>query len=93
MPSRAPASGTAGKTGNAHTSTQRSARPKINAQRQFGSVQTSVRYTFVDGSNHFTGGAFSPLASLLWIIATVLIGRLWRLPSVWRRRRAATRTP
>lgn len=55
-------------------------------------LQTSVRYTFVDGSSHFAGGAFSPLAWLLWIIATVLVGRLWRLPLVWRRRRAATRT-
>jgi hypothetical protein len=55
-------------------------------------LQTSVRYTFVDGSSHFAGGAFSPLAWLLWIIATVLVGRLWRLPSVWRRRRAATPT-
>jgi len=54
-------------------------------------LQTSVRYTFVDGSSHFAGGAFSPLAWLLWMIATVLVGRLWRLPSVWRRRRAATR--
>jgi hypothetical protein len=55
-------------------------------------LQTSVQYTFVDGSSHFAGGAFTPLAWLLWVIATVLVGRLWRLPSVWRRRRAATRT-
>ena len=57
-----------------------------------GYLQTSVQYTFVDGSSHFAGGAFSPLAWLLLLIATVLVGRLWRLPSVWRRRRAATRT-
>ena len=56
-------------------------------------LQTPVQYTFVDGSSHFTGGAFSPLAWLLGIIATVLVGRLWRLPAVWRRRRAAPRTP
>jgi hypothetical protein len=55
-------------------------------------LQTSVRYTFVNGSSEFVGGAFSPLAWLLWIIATVLVGRLWRLPSVWHRRRAATPT-
>jgi hypothetical protein len=54
-------------------------------------LQTPVRYTFVNGSCDFTGGAFSPLAWLLWIAATVLVGRLWLLPSVWRRRRAATR--
>jgi hypothetical protein len=58
-----------------------------------GYLQTSVRYTFVDGSSHFAGGAFSPLTWLLWTIATVLVGRLWRLPSLWRSRRAATRTP
>lgn len=56
-------------------------------------LQTSVRYTFVDGSSHFAGGAFSPLTWLLWMIATVLVGRLWRLPSLWRRRRTATRMP
>ena len=55
-------------------------------------LQTSVQYTFVDGSSNFTGGAFSPLAWLLLITATVLVGRLWRLPPVWRRRRAATPT-
>jgi hypothetical protein len=49
-----------------------------------------VEYTFVDGSSNFTGGAFSPLACLLLISAAVIVGRLWRLPSVWRRRRAAT---
>ena len=55
-------------------------------------LQTSVQYTFVDGSSNFAGGAFSPLAWMLLITATVLVGRLWRLPSVWRRRRAATPT-
>ena len=53
-------------------------------------LQTPVQYTYVDGSSRFTGGAFSPLAYLLLIIGAVLVGRLWRLPSVWRRRRAAT---
>jgi hypothetical protein len=53
-----------------------------------GYLQTSVQYTFVDGSSHFTGGALTPLAWLLGAIATVVVGRLWRLPSVWRRRRA-----
>ena len=50
-------------------------------------LQTAVHYTFVDGSNDFVGGAFSPLAWLVWVTATVLVGRLWRVPSVWRRRR------
>lgn len=55
-------------------------------------LQTPVHYTFADGSAQFVGGAFSPLAWLLWLIATVLVGRLWTLPSVWRRRRTASRT-
>lgn len=54
-------------------------------------LQTSVHYTFVDGHASFNGGAFSPLTWLLWLIATVLVGRLWALPAVWRRRRAAIR--
>ena len=53
-------------------------------------LQTSVHYTFTDGSAHMVGGAFTPLAWVLWLIATVLVGRLWTLPSVWRRRRAAS---
>ena len=54
-------------------------------------LQTSVEYTFVNGSNNFIGGAFSPLAWLVLAITSMIIGRLWRLPSVWRRQRAATR--
>jgi hypothetical protein len=50
-----------------------------------------VHYTFVNGTSDFVGGAFTAFAWLLWLIATVLVGRLWRLPSVWRRRRRATR--
>lgn len=54
-------------------------------------LQTPVHYTFTDGSAEFTGGAFSPLAWLIWVVGTVLIGRLWVLPAVWRRRRVAAR--
>jgi hypothetical protein len=51
-------------------------------------LQTPVKYTFANGSE-FAGGALSPLAWLLLIVAAALVGRLWRLPSVRRRRRSA----
>ncbi len=52
-------------------------------------VQSSVTYTYADGQGTFVGGAWTPLAWALWIVATVLVGRLWRAPLAWRRRRAA----
>lgn len=54
-------------------------------------VQSSVTYTYTNGQGTFVGGAWTPLAWALWIIATILIGRLWRAPLAWRRRRAAAR--
>ncbi len=54
-------------------------------------VQSTVTYTYADGQGTFVGGAWTPLAWALWIIATILVGRLWRAPLAWRRRRAAAR--
>lgn len=51
-------------------------------------LQASVTYTFVHGQGDFVGGAWTPLAWAIWIVATVLIGRLWRVVPWWRRRRA-----
>ena len=51
-------------------------------------LQSSVTYTFVDGEGHSVGGAWTPLAWGLWLAGTVLVGRLWRVASVRRRRRA-----
>jgi hypothetical protein len=51
-------------------------------------LQDTVTYTFVDGDGDYVGGAWTPLAWAIWIIATVLVGRLWRVASMWRRRRA-----
>jgi hypothetical protein len=51
-------------------------------------VQASVTYTFVNGKGDYVGGAWTPLAWAIWIVATVLVGRLWRVVPVWRRRRA-----
>ena len=55
-------------------------------------LQDTVTYTFVNGKGSQVGGAWTPLAWAIWIVATVLVGRLWRVVSVWRRRRAATTT-
>lgn len=53
-------------------------------------LQSSVTYSFVDGTRSSVGGAWTPLAWGLWLAATVLIGRLWRVASTWRRRHAST---
>lgn len=51
-------------------------------------LQSRVTYTFVDGKATSVGGAWTPLAWALWIVAFVLIGRLWRVVPLRRRRRA-----
>jgi hypothetical protein len=53
-------------------------------------LQDTVTYTFADGKGTYVGGAWTPLAWILWLVATVLVGRLWRFPAVWRRRRAVS---
>jgi hypothetical protein len=50
-------------------------------------LQDTVTYTFADGKEDSVGGAWTPLAWALWLVATVLVGRLWRVVSVWRQRR------
>jgi hypothetical protein len=55
-------------------------------------LQSEVTWSFADGASSSTGGAWTPLAWLLFVIAAVLCGRLWRaLPWVRRRRRSPTR--
>jgi hypothetical protein len=50
-------------------------------------LQTDVTFTFVDGNASQVGGAWTPLTYAIWILGTVLIGRLWRLlPWISRRR-------
>jgi hypothetical protein len=49
-------------------------------------LQDTVTYTFVNGESSHVGGAWTPFAWALWIVATVCVGRLWRVFSVWRRR-------
>jgi hypothetical protein len=50
-------------------------------------LQSSVTYTFVDGHGQSVGGAWTPLSWALFLAGAVVIGRLWRFPSTWRRRR------
>ncbi|HSV67952.1 MAG TPA: hypothetical protein VLJ59_18910 [Mycobacteriales bacterium] len=53
-------------------------------------LQETVTYTFTQGQASITGGAWTPVCWALWILGTVLAGRLWRLLSpVARQRRAA----
>src|SRR5664279_271375 len=49
-------------------------------------LQTSIHYTFVDGKETHVGGAWTPVSWVIWLAATILVGRLWRAPSIWRRR-------
>ena len=55
-----------------------------------GYVQDTVTYTFINGKGSSVGGAWTPFAWALWAIATVCVGRLWRVASLWRRRSAAS---
>lgn len=49
-------------------------------------LQDTVTYTFVDGHGTWVGGAWTPAAWALWIVATILVGRLWRALPWWRAR-------
>lgn len=51
-------------------------------------LQSTVTYTFDGGHGDWTGGAFTPTFYILWIVATILVGRLWRALPASRRRRA-----
>jgi hypothetical protein len=51
-------------------------------------LQESVTYTFVDGRGSSVGGAWTPLLWAVWIVLTVVAGRLWRLLPTWPRRRS-----
>jgi len=47
-------------------------------------LQNAVTYTFVDGHGDWVGGAWTPLAWVLWAAATILVGRLWRVVTIRR---------
>ena len=49
-------------------------------------LQSSVTYTFRNGNWISVGGAWTPVAWGLWLAATVVVGRLWRVVPTWRRR-------
>ena len=56
-------------------------------------LQHAIVYTFTDGHASFTGGSWTVACYVLWVAATILAGRLWRLPLSWARRRQAAATP
>jgi hypothetical protein len=77
---------------NAFASGIAAAHPDATGTYTWGGIahlQTTVTYTFTNGHGTWTGGAFTPLFYVLWIVATILIGRLWRALPAWRRRRPA----
>ena len=47
-------------------------------------LQSTVHYTFVNGHGDWSGGAWTPLAWLLWAVATIMVGRLWRVVTARR---------
>ena len=53
-------------------------------------IQSAVTYTFADGKGSSVGGAWTPLLWLLFVLSPVCVGRLWRIPLGWWRRRHAT---
>jgi hypothetical protein len=50
-------------------------------------LQTAVTFTFVDGNGTRVGGAWTPLTYAIWLLGTILVGRLWRLLPGFRRDR------
>ena len=48
-------------------------------------LQDTVTYTFVNGDGTHVGGAWTPVAWVIWLVATICVGRLWRVG--WMRRR------
>jgi hypothetical protein len=49
-------------------------------------LQNSATYTFADGQANSVGGDWAPVTYVLWILATIAAGRLWRLPRTRARR-------
>ena len=53
-------------------------------------LQDNVTVTFVNGDARILGGAWTPLTWALWLAATVVIGKLWRVIPLLRRSRTAS---
>jgi hypothetical protein len=51
-----------------------------------GLFQTQVTYTFSGGHETHVGGALTVFSWVLWIVASICVGRLWRALPWWRRR-------
>ncbi len=55
-------------------------------------LQSAVTYTFAEGHGSQVGGAWTPIAYVLWLVGTVVAGRLWRLLPWMARRLRPTAT-
>jgi len=53
-------------------------------------LQSEITYTFTNGHGESVGGAMTPLCWVLLLVGTVAVGRLWRVPMAWWRRRRVT---
>ena len=47
-------------------------------------LQTSVEYSRNNGHERLVGGALAPMAYVVLAVATIAVGRLWRLLPTWR---------
>jgi hypothetical protein len=55
-------------------------------------LQDSVTFTFDHGNGTHVGGAATPVTWALWLVTTILVGRLWRVVNLWRDRHATATT-
>jgi hypothetical protein len=49
-------------------------------------LQSDVTAKAADGHTTLSGGGLTLAGWLLWVIITVMVGRLWRVPGTWRAR-------
>ncbi len=49
-------------------------------------LQSTVTTTAAGGQTTVTGGGLSLAGWVLWVAITVMVGRLWRAPGIWRAR-------
>jgi hypothetical protein len=50
-------------------------------------LQDTVTVHFANGDARIVGGAWTPLTWILWLVATIAIGKLWRVVALLRKSR------
>ena len=53
-------------------------------------LQGNVTTTAAGGQTTVSGGGLTPAGWVLWVVITVMVGRLWRAPGTWRARARPT---